>query len=121
MLFLEMAGHIEMLNSCISSCAYIYAIGVYLLMFFYACAHIVAPATMNFDHLTICRSLKLGIIPSPPVASLCSSQALMYSMRNSSDTSGFSWNDKKSRQGKETSVLTRSCLAPLIGDGGTAG
>ncbi|GFP92299.1 F-box protein at4g02760 [Phtheirospermum japonicum] len=62
-------------------------------------------------------SLKLGVIPCPPVAS----QALVYSMRNSSDTSGFSWNDKKSRQGRESFVLTRSCLAPLIADGGAPG
>ncbi|KAH6818834.1 hypothetical protein C2S51_002437 [Perilla frutescens var. frutescens] len=69
----------------------------------------------------VLRSLKLGIVPCPPVASLGSSQALVYSMRNSSDTSGFSWNDKRSRQGKETFVLTRSCLAPLIADGGAPG
>lgn len=69
----------------------------------------------------VSRSLKLGIVPSPPVPSLGSSQPLVYSMRNSSDTSGFSWNDKRSRQGKETFVLTRSCLAPLIADGSAPG
>ncbi|KAL3647872.1 hypothetical protein CASFOL_008840 [Castilleja foliolosa] len=63
------------------------------------------------------RSLKLGVIPCPPVAS----QTLVYSMRNSSDTSGFSLNDKKTRQGRESSVLTRSCLAPLIAYGGAPG
>ncbi|KAL8530611.1 hypothetical protein ACS0TY_007588 [Phlomoides rotata] len=68
----------------------------------------------------VLRSLKLGVVPCP-VASLGSSQALVYSMRNSSDTSGFSWNDKKSRQGKESFILTRSCLAPLIADGGAPG
>ncbi|PIN18252.1 F-box protein containing LRR [Handroanthus impetiginosus] len=67
------------------------------------------------------QSLKLGVVPCPPVASLGSSQALVYSMRNSSDTSGFSWNDKRSRQGKESFILTRSCLAPLIADGGSPG
>ncbi|KAG6438313.1 hypothetical protein SASPL_103250 [Salvia splendens] len=69
----------------------------------------------------VLRSLKLGIVPSPPVASLGLSQTLVYSMRNSSDTSEFSWNDKRPRQGKETFVLTRSCLAPLISDGGAPG
>ncbi|KAL1547238.1 F-box protein SKIP17-like isoform X1 [Salvia divinorum] len=69
----------------------------------------------------VLRSLKLGIVPSPPVASLGSSQALVYSMRNSSDTSEFSWNDKRPRQGKETFVLTRSCLAPLKSDGAAPG
>lgn len=68
----------------------------------------------------VLRSLKLGIVPCPPVAALGSSQPLVYSMRNSSDTSGFSWNDKRSRQGKETFVLTRSCLTPLIADVGGA-
>lgn len=98
-----MSGHLEMLELLHLLVYYIYLEEVYA------------------DHLTICRSLKLGIVPSPPVASLGSSQTLVYSMRNSSDTSGFSWNDKRSRQGKETFVLTRSCLAPLIGDGGAPG
>ncbi|KAK6164666.1 hypothetical protein DH2020_001530 [Rehmannia glutinosa] len=66
-------------------------------------------------------SLKLGVVPCPPVASLGSSQALVYSMRNSSEPTGFSWNDKKSRQGKESFILTRSCLAPLVADGGAPG
>ncbi|KAL0389497.1 UNVERIFIED_CONTAM: F-box protein [Sesamum calycinum] len=69
----------------------------------------------------VLRSLKLGVVPCPTVASLGSSQSLVYSMRNSSDTSGFSWNDKRSRQGKESFILTRSCLAPLIADGGAPG
>ncbi|KAK6141459.1 hypothetical protein DH2020_024819 [Rehmannia glutinosa] len=69
----------------------------------------------------VLRSLKLGVVPCPPVASLGSSQALVYSMRNSSEPTGFSWNDKKSRQGKESFILTRSCLAPLVADGGAPG
>ncbi|KAL3827948.1 hypothetical protein ACJIZ3_016750 [Penstemon smallii] len=67
------------------------------------------------------RSLKLGLVSCPPVPSLGLSQPLVYSMRNSSDTSGFSWNDKRSRQGKESLILSRSCLAPLIADGGAPG
>ncbi|KAL7112905.1 hypothetical protein ACP275_04G030200 [Erythranthe tilingii] len=67
------------------------------------------------------RSLKLGVVPCPDAASLGSSQPLVYSIRNSSDTSGFSWNDKRSRQGKESFILSRSCLAPLIADGGALG
>ncbi|KAL6516077.1 hypothetical protein OROGR_019382 [Orobanche gracilis] len=69
----------------------------------------------------VMRSLKLGVVPCPPIESRGSSRALVYSMRNSSDTSGVSWNDKRSRQGKESFVLTRSCLAPLIADGGATG
>ncbi|KAL6505138.1 hypothetical protein OROGR_024955 [Orobanche gracilis] len=53
--------------------------------------------------------------------SLGSSRALVCSMRNWSDTSGVSWNDKRSKQGKESFVLTRSCLPPLIADGGAKG
>ncbi|KAI8008165.1 hypothetical protein LOK49_LG07G01157 [Camellia lanceoleosa] len=37
-------------------------------------------------------------------------------LRNSVDASGFSWNDKRSRQGTESSILTRSCLGSLSGD-----
>ncbi|KAF2325197.1 hypothetical protein GH714_025098 [Hevea brasiliensis] len=48
-------------------------------------------------------------------------QPLVYSIRNSVDVSNFSWNDKKTRQGKESSILTRSCLSPLSGDSGAAG
>ena len=54
------------------------------------------------------RSLKLGIVPGP-TASLGSCQPLVYNVTS------FSWNDKRSRQGKESSVLTRSCLSPLGG------
>ncbi|XP_037492551.1 F-box protein SKIP17, partial [Jatropha curcas] len=54
------------------------------------------------------QSLKLGIVPGPTV-SPGSCQPLVYSIRNSIDVSNFSWNDKKTRQGKESSILTRSC------------
>lgn len=54
------------------------------------------------------QSLKLGIVPGP-TASPGSCQPLVYNVTN------FSWNDKRSRQGKESSVLTRSCLSPLGG------
>ncbi|XP_059660497.1 F-box protein SKIP17-like [Cornus florida] len=66
------------------------------------------------------QSLKLGIVPGP-TASPGSSQPLVYTIRNSADASGFSWNDKRSRQGKESSILTRSCLNPLGGDNGAPG
>uniref|UniRef100_A0A9I9DBC0 F-box protein n=1 Tax=Cucumis melo TaxID=3656 RepID=A0A9I9DBC0_CUCME len=54
------------------------------------------------------RSLKLGIVPGP-TSSPGSCQPLVYNV------SSFSWNDKRSRQGKKSSVLTRSCLSPLGG------
>ena len=66
------------------------------------------------------RSLKLGIVPGP-TQSPGSCEALVYSIRNSVDVTNFSWNDKRTRQGKESSVLTRSCLYPLSGDSGAAG
>ncbi|XAR58545.1 hypothetical protein NMG60_11013981 [Bertholletia excelsa] len=56
------------------------------------------------------QSVKLGIVPGP------TPQPLVYTIRNSADASGFSWNDKRSRQGKESSILTRSCLSSLSGD-----
>ncbi|XP_039120761.1 F-box protein At4g02760-like [Dioscorea cayenensis subsp. rotundata] len=65
------------------------------------------------------QSLKLGIWPSPSSAEI--SQSMSYSSRNSIDTSGPSWNEKKPRQGRESSVLSRSCLLALSVDGGTAG
>ncbi|XVE77791.1 hypothetical protein DITRI_Ditri13aG0091000 [Diplodiscus trichospermus] len=43
------------------------------------------------------------------------------SLQNSADVSSISWNDKKTRQGKESSILTRSCLYPLSGKSGAAG
>lgn len=66
------------------------------------------------------QSLKLGTVPGP-TASPGSCQPLVFSIRNSVDVSNFSWNDKRSRQGKESSILTRSCLSPLVGDNGAPG
>lgn len=68
----------------------------------------------------IYRSLKLGIVPGP-TASPGPSQPSVYTSRTSIDASSFSWNEKKSRQGKESSILTRACLIPLVGDSGAAG
>ncbi|XP_071719703.1 F-box protein At4g02760-like [Rutidosis leptorrhynchoides] len=67
------------------------------------------------------RSIKLGILPPIPAPPFFSSQPLVYSIRNANDASGFSWNDKRSRQGKESSILTRSCLSSLTSNGGTPG
>ena len=66
------------------------------------------------------RSLKLGIVPGPTM-SRGSCQPLVYGIRNAVEVSNFSWNDKKTRQGKESSTLTRYCLTPLSGDNGAAG
>ncbi|KAM7495982.1 hypothetical protein LguiA_020396 [Lonicera macranthoides] len=68
----------------------------------------------------VLQSLKLGIVPGP-TASPGSCQPLPYSIRNPADASGFSWNDKRSRQGKESSILSRSCLSSLGGAGGAPG
>ncbi|XP_015948398.1 F-box protein SKIP17 [Arachis duranensis] len=67
------------------------------------------------------RSLKLGVIPcATPLPGSC--QPLVYTNRNSIvEVSNFSWNDKRSRQGRESSILTRSCLSPLSRDGGAPG
>ncbi|KAL8092688.1 hypothetical protein AgCh_034805 [Apium graveolens] len=59
------------------------------------------------------RSIKLGLLPTSD-ASLGSSQTLVYSRRNST-------NDKRSKQRKESCVLTRSCLNSLTIDGGASG
>ncbi|KAK1428293.1 hypothetical protein QVD17_17124 [Tagetes erecta] len=67
------------------------------------------------------KSLRLGVLPAIPAPPFFSSQPLVYSIRNANDASGFSWNDKKSRQGKESSILTRSCLNSLSGNGGAPG
>ncbi|KAL7601940.1 F-box protein At4g02760 isoform X1 [Lactuca sativa] len=67
------------------------------------------------------RSIKLGVLPPIPAPPFFSSQPLVYSIRNSNDASGFSWNDKRSRQGKESSILTRSCLSSLSVNGGAPG
>ncbi|KAF7818331.1 F-box protein [Senna tora] len=67
------------------------------------------------------RSLKLGVVPGAN-ASPGSCQPLIYTVRNAIvDVSNFSWNDKRSRQGRESSILTRSCLSPLNGYGGAPG
>ncbi|KAH7577554.1 hypothetical protein ACOSQ2_001516 [Xanthoceras sorbifolium] len=66
------------------------------------------------------QSLKLGIVPGP-TASPWSCQSLVYTIRSSVDVSSFSWNDKKTRQGKESFILTRSCLHPLSVESGAAG
>ncbi|KAG6776339.1 hypothetical protein POTOM_019845 [Populus tomentosa] len=66
------------------------------------------------------RSLKLGIVPGPTLPH-GSCQPLVYGIRNAVEVSNFSWNDKKTRQGKESSTLTRYCLTPLSGDNGAAG
>ncbi|KAL3517585.1 hypothetical protein ACH5RR_020174 [Cinchona calisaya] len=66
------------------------------------------------------QSLKLGLVPGP-ISSNGSSQGLVYTIRNSTDASGMSWNDKRSRQGKDSSILTRSCLAFLSANGGAPG
>ncbi|KAI4349502.1 hypothetical protein L6164_010085 [Bauhinia variegata] len=67
------------------------------------------------------RSLKLGVVPGA-TASSGSCQSMVYTIRNSIvDVSKLSWNDKRSRQGRESSVLTRACLNPLGGEGGAPG
>lgn len=68
----------------------------------------------------LCRSLKLGVVQGP-VVSTGSCPPLVYTIRNSVEVSNFSWNDKRSRQGRESSILTRSCLSPLVGDSGAPG
>ncbi|KAF5187818.1 F-box protein skip17 [Thalictrum thalictroides] len=65
------------------------------------------------------QSLKLGILPAPS-PSPTPSCPMFYTMRNSVDA-GFSWNDRRSRQGKESYVLTRSCLTSLSIGNGSAG
>ncbi|CAJ2633126.1 F-box protein At4g02760-like isoform X3 [Trifolium pratense] len=67
------------------------------------------------------RSLKLGVVP----ATACSPgfcQPMVSTIRKAIvEAPNFSWNDKRSRQGRESSVLTRCCLSPLSGDGGAPG
>ncbi|XP_058073729.1 F-box protein At4g02760-like isoform X2 [Magnolia sinica] len=64
-------------------------------------------------------SLKLGILPGSTVSTGTSRPA--YSINIPVDTPVFSWHDKRTRQGKESCVLTRSCLLSLSTDGGAAG
>lgn len=66
------------------------------------------------------RSLKLGIWPNAASTTELS-RPMSYSTRNPMDTSGLSWSQKRPRKGKETSLLTRSCLLALSVDGGAAG
>ncbi|XP_076941448.1 F-box protein At4g02760-like [Bidens hawaiensis] len=66
-------------------------------------------------------SIRLGVLPAIPAAPFFSSQPLVYCIRNANDASGYSWNDKRSRQGKESSILTRSCLSSLSGNCGAPG
>lgn len=66
------------------------------------------------------RSLKLGILPAP-TESTATSRPMAYSINIPVVTPVFSWNDKRSRQGKESCVLTRSCLLCLSMDSGAAG
>ncbi|XP_057424557.1 F-box protein At4g02733-like [Lotus japonicus] len=66
------------------------------------------------------RSLKLGVIPGATPSPGCC-QPLVCPIRNAIvDVSNFSWTDKRSRQGRESSILTRSCLSPLSRDVGAA-
>ncbi|XP_068647392.1 F-box protein At4g02733-like isoform X2 [Aristolochia californica] len=66
------------------------------------------------------QSLKLGILSAPavPVGNLGSKS---YPVNIPVDASCLSWNDKRSRQGKESCVLTRSCLMCLKVDNGKVG
>ncbi|KAG5055300.1 hypothetical protein JHK85_007810 [Glycine max] len=67
------------------------------------------------------RSLKLGVVPSA-ATSLGSCPPFVCTIRNAIvEVPNFSWNDKRSRQGRESSILTRCCLSPLSGDGGAPG
>jgi F-box/leucine-rich repeat protein 2/20 len=77
-------------------------------------------ATMIHRAGKMLRELKLGLVPGR-AASANSSQPLSYSARNPADASGYSWNDKRSRQGKESAILTRSCLSCLGSSGGGLG
>ncbi|XP_068652390.1 F-box protein At4g02760-like isoform X2 [Aristolochia californica] len=66
------------------------------------------------------QSLKLGILSAPAVP-VGNSGAKSYPVNIPVDASRLSWNDKRSRQGKESCVLTRSCLICLNMDNGNAG
>ena len=67
--------------------------------------------------------MKLGLIPTRS-ALLGSSQPFVYSLKNPTYGSGTSWYDrydKRSRQVKESCILSRSCLNSLTIDGGAPG
>ncbi|XP_027363212.1 F-box protein SKIP17-like [Abrus precatorius] len=67
------------------------------------------------------RSLKLGVIPGA-ATSPGSCQPLVCTVGSAIvEVPNFSWNDRRSRQGRESSILTRSCLSPLSRDGGAPG
>ncbi|KAE9611485.1 hypothetical protein Lal_00011511 [Lupinus albus] len=67
------------------------------------------------------RSLKLGVIPGAATL-LGSCPPLAHNISNAIvEASKFSWNDKRSRQGRDSPILTRSCLSPLSMDGGAPG
>ncbi|KAL2320961.1 hypothetical protein Fmac_029930 [Flemingia macrophylla] len=66
------------------------------------------------------RSLKLGVVPGATTIGSC--LPFVSTIRHSIvEVSNFSWNDKRSRQGRESSILTRCCLSPLSGDVGAPG
>ena len=66
------------------------------------------------------RSLRLGIVFGPTLTP-GSSQPLVYTIRNSIYAVGYSWNVKRSRHGKESSILSKSYLIALSGDNGVDG
>ncbi|XP_026434983.1 F-box protein At4g02760-like [Papaver somniferum] len=65
------------------------------------------------------RSLKLGVLSSPTTFS-GNSGPMVYGIDSSVDA-GFSRNNKRSCQGKDSYVLSRSCLTFLSLDGGASG
>ncbi|KAG9456436.1 hypothetical protein H6P81_000944 [Aristolochia fimbriata] len=66
------------------------------------------------------QSLKLGLLSAPAVP-VGNSGSKSYTVNIPVDASRLSWNDKRSRQGKESCVLTRSCLSCLNMDNGNTG
>ncbi|XP_020241549.1 F-box protein At4g02733-like isoform X2 [Asparagus officinalis] len=66
------------------------------------------------------QSLKLGILPTPSSLSEFA-RCMSYSSRNLMGAPSLSRNERRLRQGRESSVLTRSCLLALSLDGGAAG
>ena len=77
--------------------------------------HFVVYFNLSLCFLNGYAGLKLGVVQGPNVlAGPC--QPLIFTISNSVEVSNFSCNDKRSRQGKESSFLTRSCLSPLVRD-----
>lgn len=67
------------------------------------------------------RSIKLGVVPVT-ACPLGFCQPSVSTVRKAIvEAPNYSWNDKRSRQGRESSILTRCCLSPLSGDGGAPG